>query len=76
MNAATVAALCADTVTRLDDRHAGSVLDTGSHGGAIAAQYAAAARVRAAIFNDAGGGLDAAGRAAGMAAASAGVSRR
>lgn len=56
-----VAILLADTVTRLDARHAGAVLVTGSHGGAIAAEYAAHARVRAAIFNDAGGGLDAAG---------------
>ncbi len=51
----------ADTVTRLDANHRGVVLVTGSHGGLVAARYAAEARVRAAIFNDAGGGLDDAG---------------
>jgi len=57
----------ADSVTRLDLRHCGGVLVTGSHGGLIAARYAAAAHVRAAIFNDAGRGLDDAG-VAGMRA--------
>jgi len=57
----TGAPLCADTVTCLDARHAGAVLVTGSHGGLIAARYAAAARVRAVIFNDAGVGRDDAG---------------
>ena len=47
--------------------HAGQVLVTGSHGGLIAAAYAAQARVRAAIFNDAGRGRDDAG-VAGLAA--------
>jgi hypothetical protein len=37
------------------------VLVTGSHGGIIAAHYAARARVRAAIFNDAGVGCEEAG---------------
>ena len=50
-----------DSVTTLDAMHAGAVLVTGSHGGLIAARYAAAAGVRAAVFNDAGGGLDDAG---------------
>ena len=59
--------LLADTVTRLGGEHAGQVLVTGSHGGIIAAAYAAQARVRAAIFNDAGRGLDDAG-VAGLAA--------
>jgi hypothetical protein len=59
--------LLADTVTRLGGEHAGHVLVTGSHGGLIAAAYAAQARVRAAIFNDAGYGLDDAG-VAGLAA--------
>jgi hypothetical protein len=53
--------LVADTVTCLADRHAHCVLVTGSHGGIIAAHYAARARVRAAIFNDAGGGCEGAG---------------
>jgi hypothetical protein len=48
----------ADTVTALDARHRDRVLVTGSHGGIIAAQLAARAGVRAAVFNDAGGGLD------------------
>jgi len=59
--------LLADTVTRLRDEHAGQVLVTGSHGGIIAAAYAAQARVRAVVFNDAGRGRDDAG-VAGLAA--------
>ncbi|GMU73633.1 MAG: hypothetical protein HS109_13845 [Burkholderiales bacterium] len=66
----------ADSVTALPSRAPGAVLVTGSHGGLIAAHYAFAAGVRAAIFNDAGCGLDDAGIAgiealedAGMAAA-------
>jgi hypothetical protein len=51
----------ADTVTMLDASHRGGVLVTGSHGGLIAAYLAARGGVRAAIFNDAGGGLDDAG---------------
>ena len=51
----------ADTVTLLDASHRGGVLVTGSHGGLIAAYLAARGGVRAAIFNDAGGGLDGAG---------------
>jgi hypothetical protein len=51
----------ADSVTALDARHEGAVVVTGSHGGEIAARYIAAAGARAAIFNDAGVGLDAAG---------------
>jgi hypothetical protein len=50
-----------DSVTTLDPSHADAVVVTGSHGGRIAARYASAAAVRAAIFNDAGGGLDDAG---------------
>lgn len=55
------AIVVADSVTALDARHAGAVLVSGSHGGLIAARYAAAAGVRAAVFNDAGIGLDDAG---------------
>lgn len=55
------AAIVVDSVTTLDPTHAGNVVVTGSHGGLIAARYAAAAGVRAAVFNDAGGGLDDAG---------------
>jgi len=57
----TVPILLADTVTALDARHRAGVLVAGSHGGLIAAHLAAQAGVRAAIFNDAGGGLDDAG---------------
>jgi hypothetical protein len=63
----------ADTVTRLDARHAGRVLVTGSHGGMIAARYAASAGVRAVVFNDAGRGLDDAGVAGMHALASIGM---
>lgn len=57
----------ADSVTTLSDLHRGQVLVTGSHGGRIAAIYAAKAQVRAAAYNDAGRGLDDAG-IAGLAA--------
>lgn len=50
-----------DSVTALDAQHADTVLVCGSHGGLIAARYAIAGRIRAAIFNDAGVGLDHAG---------------
>ena len=59
--------LPAATVTQLSARHAGAVVVAGSHGGTIAAAYAAAARVRAIVFNDAGRGRDDAG-IAGLAA--------
>lgn len=55
------AIVVADSVTALDARHADIVLVSGSHGGLIAARYAMAGGVRAAIFNDAGVGLDEAG---------------
>jgi hypothetical protein len=50
-----------DSITELDSRHAGEVVVSGSHGGIIAAYYAAKHGVRAALFNDAGIGLDEAG---------------
>jgi len=61
MSAEDIPVLLADSVTALDERHAGAVVVTGSHGGLIAARYAGTANVRAAIFNDAGVGLDDAG---------------
>lgn len=68
--------LLADTITRLAPGAAGAVVVTGSHGGVYAAYVARRDGVRAAIFNDAGGGKDDAGigglawlDAAGMAAA-------
>ncbi|MCC7218061.1 MAG: hypothetical protein IT517_14890 [Burkholderiales bacterium] len=63
----SVAVLIADTVTQLAARHAGAVVVAGSHGGLIAAAYAAQARVRALVCNDAGRGRDDAG-VAGLAA--------
>jgi hypothetical protein len=67
----------APTLTKLPDCE-GRVVVTGSHGGRYCARLAIAARVRAAVFHDAGIGLDEAGVAAlallderGIAAASA-----
>lgn len=56
----------AESVTQLGEV-AAKVLVAGSHGGVVAAHYAAKARVRAVIFNDAGIGKDEAG-VAGLAA--------
>jgi hypothetical protein len=53
--------LLADSVTALSAAHTGCVLVAGSHGGLIAARYAAHAQVRAVVFNDAGIGCDEAG---------------
>jgi hypothetical protein len=53
--------LLADSVTRLGPEAVGAVLVTGSHGGVYAACLARIAGCRAAIFNDAGVGLDRAG---------------
>jgi hypothetical protein len=50
-----------DSITELTAAHAGCVAVSGSHGGVIAAYYAARSGVRAALFNDAGIGRDAAG---------------
>ncbi len=50
-----------DSVTATEPEDAGAVLVTGSHGGVYAANLAARAGVRAAIFNDAGRGKDRAG---------------
>ncbi len=61
------AVVLADTVTQLAAVHAGQVVVAGSHGGLIAAAYAAQARVRAIVLNDAGRGRDDAG-VAGLAA--------
>jgi len=57
----TVVFVVADSVTALGADARGAVLVSGSHGGLVAAQYASAAGVRAAIFNDAGRGLEDAG---------------
>jgi len=50
-----------DSVTRTETEDAGCVLVTGSHGGLFAANLAARAQLRAAIFNDAGIGKARAG---------------
>ncbi|MGE0725229.1 MAG: hypothetical protein AB7O45_12695 [Alphaproteobacteria bacterium] len=50
-----------DSVTQADERCQGVVLVTASHGGRYTGYLAAKAKVRAAIFNDAGVGLDQAG---------------
>jgi hypothetical protein len=70
------AVLAADSVTELGDEHRGAIVVAGSHGGQIAASYASRGGVHAAIFNDAGIGMDGAGvsglvplAALGMAAA-------
>src|SRR3954470_16831499 len=68
----------ADSLTQPGDA-AGKVLVSGSHGGVVAAHYAAKAKARAVIVNDAGIGLERAGIAGlalldsiGMAAAAVG----
>jgi len=68
--------LCLDSATRFSDAHRDQVVICGSHGGAYCGYLAASAGLRAVILNDAGGGLDQAGRgcldycqALGMAAA-------
>ena len=50
-----------DSVTQVDERCVGLVLIAASHGGVYSGYLAARGRVRAAIFNDAGIGLDEAG---------------
>src|SRR5690606_40116574 len=50
-----------DSVTQIDERCVGLVLIAASHGGVYSGYLAARGRVRAAIFNDAGVGLDEAG---------------
>lgn len=61
MSGGAPSVVLADTVTRLAGAQGGAVLVTGSHGGVIAARYAAQGTLRAAIFHDAGLGLDEAG---------------
>jgi hypothetical protein len=56
--------LLAASVTKLASDAKGAVLITGSHGGRYPGVLAVSAGVRAAIFNDAGSGKDAAGIAA------------
>jgi hypothetical protein len=51
----------ADSITRVGPEAAGALVVNASHGGVYAAYLAAKLNVAAAIFNDAGGGLDGAG---------------
>ncbi|HKH96171.1 MAG TPA: hypothetical protein VKA39_06600 [Beijerinckiaceae bacterium] len=53
--------IAADTITKLPPEPEGAVVVSGSHGGRYPGYLAAKGRVRAAIFNDAGGGKDGAG---------------
>ncbi len=53
-----------DSITEAIGGPPGQVVVSGSHGGVSAGRFAIEARVRLAVFNDAGVGLDAAGIAA------------
>lgn len=53
-----------DSITELNAGDEGCIAVSGSHGGISSARYAVAARPLLSVFNDAGGGLDNAGRAA------------
>jgi hypothetical protein len=53
-----------DSITELQPGDAGCLAVSGSHGGMSSARYALAARPLLSVFNDAGGGKDAAGLAA------------
>ncbi|WP_225782687.1 hypothetical protein [Xenophilus sp. Marseille-Q4582] len=53
-----------DSITELQPRDAGCIAVSGSHGGRSSARYALAAQPLLSVFNDAGGGRDAAGIAA------------
>lgn len=53
--------LIVDSITEAVGRGEGAVVVSGSHGGLSAARFAALAKVRVAVFNDAGVGLEGAG---------------
>lgn len=53
-----------NSITELGPQDAGCLAVSGSHGGISSARYALAARPLLSVFNDAGGGRDAAGLAA------------
>lgn len=53
-----------DSITELQPRDQGCLAVSGSHGGRSSARYALVARPLLSVFNDAGGGRDAAGIAA------------
>lgn len=54
--------LCLDSATKFSDAHRNNVVICGSHGGVYCGYLAALSGLRAVILNDAGGGLDQAGR--------------
>ena len=68
----TAAPLLLGSITDVRPDHAGAVALTGSHGGLYPAVVASRANLRAAIFNDAGGGLEGAGVAGVLRLADAG----
>lgn len=53
--------LLIDSIAALMPEDAGAVVVSGSHGGVSAARYALAVPIAGVLFNDAGGGKDAAG---------------
>lgn len=53
-----------DSITQADAEDAGAIVVSGSHGGKSSGEFALQVPLRAAFFNDAGGGKDAAGLAA------------
>ena len=61
---APVRVVLLDTVTAVAPQHAGTIVVTGSHGGASVVRYARAVAARLYVFNDAGVGKDEAGIAA------------
>ena len=54
--------LCLDSATKFDDAHRNNVVVCGSHGGVYCGYLAASSGLRAVVLNDAGIGLDQAGR--------------
>lgn len=68
--------LVVDSITEAVGRGAGAVVVSGSHGGASSGRYAIAAKVRVAVFNDAGVGLNRAGIAALAALDAQGIAAR
>ena len=61
---ASAALLLVDSITEAIGRGEAALVVSGSHGGLSAARFALQAKVRLAVFNDAGVGRDAAGIAA------------
>src|SRR5260370_293022 len=62
----TAPIVIADSITRIADAARGAVVVNASHGGVYAAYLAAKLEAAAAVFNDAGGGREGAGRETGL----------